>query len=150
MIQIWWLVALSWASSSVCQLEPKYVFHLPGANKTLIYRKRDFLAAIYPNVTSVYKIKKKKKDKDLQISDSIINESFRKISDLNDNYDKIVEENVRTEKNFIDFINSMNDDLKSSSSVASSEEAVKPNSWADLGLDGWSGSLAKNAPKLKR
>lgn len=145
--------------------EPRYVFYIPGENRTLVFTKRDFLTPVYPNVSSIYKkeennVGDKKKTKDLQLSSSRIKENFKKYTnELSDNnVEKVVEENVRTERTFIEFLNTMNQDLKitkkkiPTNAKTTHVKDQKKASWNDFGLEGWSGNLAtvKNSNHLKK
>lgn len=141
------VVALTTARDSFS--DPKYVFIFPEENKKLVLTKSDFQNAVYPNVTNINKFPKKKKkesEKDSQHSSSALTEAFRKFATVDD-YDNIVEENVRTERTFVNFMNDLNADLKSEEKkFKGKSKKVKSEhnggDWDSLGLEGWSGQLA--------
>ncbi|XP_029719006.1 uncharacterized protein LOC109429098 isoform X2 [Aedes albopictus] len=159
---------------NVENINPTYVFLLPNGEKNgirkLIYQKSDFLEAEYPNVTSLNKFKRS-----LNSSYSVISEvdypdvnlkSFAKSVDNEDAEDtmlEIVADNIRTERNFIKFMDDLNEDLENELKRQSLKFTLKSQSslsvkksnlftpytyvntqtvgWDDLGLEGWSGGL---------
>lgn len=162
-------------------VNPTYVFRLPdNRNQTLVLRKSDFSAAVFPNITNVNKFKKPA-DK-LEMSSSIkhpvavkseesvdelkheknifdnnINSNFE---DYDDNMKHIVDENVRSEKEFIKLMNEMNEDLNEED--MRQQKLVQPpkkkqkqklsevDQWEELGLSGWSGTVAGSKDQLPR
>lgn len=134
---------------------PKYVFIFPEENKKLVFTKSDFQNAVYPNVTNINKFPKRKSkdhESDSQHSSSAITEAFRKLATVDD-YDNIVEENVRTERTFVNFMNDLNADLRSEEikfkgygksskkKVKSENKRPADDDWEALGLEGWTGQL---------
>ncbi|XP_021706025.1 uncharacterized protein LOC5578548 isoform X2 [Aedes aegypti] len=170
-------------------INPTYVFLLPSGEKNgirkLIYQKSDFLEAEYPNVTSLNKFKRS-----LNSSYSVISEvdypdvdlkPFAKSVDNEDAEDtmlEIVADNIRTERNFIEFMDDLNEDLENELKRQALKYELKTQSnvppkkshlftpyayvntqtvgWEDLGLEGWSGGLREvnshryEQPVLKR
>lgn len=139
---------------------PKYIFIFPEENRKLILTKSDFQNAIYPNVTNINKFpktKRKESEKDSQHSSSAITEAFKKLATVED-YENIVEENVRTERTFVNFMNDLNDDLKSEEVKFNKElnhdkrnkkklksehrQPAEEDDWDLLGLEGWTGQIA--------
>lgn len=110
--------------------DPMYVFMLPDQpNKTLILRKSNFARAIFPNITNIQmhiyrsnisklfelienidRIKPKLMNDDEESVDSTnVNEFYGSFVDLDEAESmKIVDENVRTEKNFLKFMQHLN------------------------------------------
>ena len=165
------------------KLNPSYVFRLPDSkyNRTIVYKRSDFLDAVFPNITNINKFNK---TDNLQTSASQVH-SYKAKEDLSEelkhekyffdpsrlthedlDYDesmmKIIEENVRTEKNFIMFMDDLNQDLddeerrlsfKKNKQKVPTKNSNKPKSdavkghkhkeddseWDLLGLAGWSG-----------
>lgn len=111
---------------------PTYVFRLPDKkNRTLVFRKSDFTAAVFPNISNVNKFKKPSANLQMSSSskrpvkvqseeqfDELSRDSFifednlhSNIDDYDDNMKSIVDENVRLEQAFIENMNSLNQDL---------------------------------------
>ncbi|XP_055611583.1 uncharacterized protein LOC129758142 isoform X2 [Uranotaenia lowii] len=153
-------------SFNVNSINPMYVFLVPGNEKKkvrkLVYQRSDFLEAEFPNVTSVNKFKRSlNRTYDDPIDDDYSEHEFQTFSNINDSEDEsmnIVEENLRTERNFIKFMDDLNEDierqvqkqilkqvLQSKNSFSKRPQLFTPNTqtvdWGDLGLDGWSGDL---------
>ena len=167
---------------------PTYVFRLPDKKK-LTFRKSDFDVAVFPNITNVNKftkstanlqmqpsMKHQVKVRNEQVFDELKHERiiFKNNFDGNDDYDdnmrKIIDENVRSEKDFIHFMNDLNDDLSEESlrdayhqrltSSRPVKHVKKPpkvkkkisedDGWEELGLSGWSGILAKVKSELPK
>lgn len=164
---------------NVHNINPSYVFRIPDSrsnfNKTIVYRKSDFREAIFPNVTNVNKfnqtfdhletsssnrhpIRFHKEDVSEELRfEKYFFESAKKFEDegSNEQLDKIIEENVRTEKTFMAFMDDLNKDLENEDSRENSlkqgyVKPVKPkkkdqfedsDDWDALGLDGWSGQM---------
>ncbi|XP_062555059.1 uncharacterized protein LOC134220097 isoform X2 [Armigeres subalbatus] len=159
---------------NVENINPTYVFLLPSGEKNkihkLIYQKSDFLEAEYPNVTSLNKFKRSLNSSYNVISDTDFlgqeSKSSAKSADSEDAEDialEIVADNIRTERNFIKFMDELNDDLeeelqrkalkykqKSHSSLSPKKSHLftpytyvnsQTVGWDDLGLEGWSGGL---------
>lgn len=159
--------------------EPNYIFLLPE-NKTVILRKSDFDHVIYPNVTNVNKFGKNKKltnnkNKDSAISESASKEKFEKfyenIKNDDEDYERIVKENIQTERNFVNFIEEMNLDLSSEEVKVNNNDNEKikihlkdkidaknnnnnnkkrlnGGGWDDLGLEGWEGALTEKRKNI--
>ncbi|XP_063704360.1 uncharacterized protein LOC134833832 [Culicoides brevitarsis] len=133
--------------------EPNYVFILPE-NKTVVLRKSDFDHVIYPNVTNVNKfVKNKKIVKDLEHSESAKKDFY---DNSEEELENIVKQNIQTERNFVNFIEEMNQDLNSEEVKAKHKKSrkefkkkseTKRNEWDDLGLDGWEGAIAEEKRK---
>ncbi|XP_053691387.1 uncharacterized protein LOC128739910 [Sabethes cyaneus] len=154
---------------------PTYVFLLPSVDKKhihkLIYQKSDFLEAEFPNVTSINKFKRSLNHSLYEYSENndYVEHEVRTFSKADDNDDcdnsmkEIVEENIRTERNFIEFMDDLNDDLEQElkrqilkhkhpvhgSATFKQTTLFTPYTyvntqtvgWDDLGLEGWSGGL---------
>ncbi|XP_052867887.1 uncharacterized protein LOC128273868 [Anopheles cruzii] len=154
-------------------LNPTYVFLLPMEGKNnvrkLIYQRSDFEEAEFPNVTTVNKFTARpnptaptpKPGSDMVLEKKI----FEYDKDIMDEGTlRVLEENVRTERNFIKFMDDLNRDLdeeesrrvlkdslrkSSSSSWPGSTALFTPYTnkntqtvdWDDLGLEGWVGGL---------
>lgn len=107
--------------------DPLYVFILPGIkNETIVLRRSYFEEAIFPNVTTLQMLRKiAKQSKWLQSENAdrklekfwnsderfrVKYEQFKQNAyDLNEDESmKIVEENVRTERNFLKFMDTLN------------------------------------------
>lgn len=163
-------------------INPTYVFRLPDNqnNQTLVLRKSDFSAAVFPNVTNVNKFKKPA-DK-LQVSSSIKHpvavkseeladelKHEKRIFDNNINDDDddsmmhIVKENVRSELDFIKLMKEMNDDLNEADLRQSQHQKLvqtikkkhksvqkEEDQWEELGLTGWSGTVAGSKDELPK
>lgn len=113
---------------NVHQQDPLYVFILPGEkNETIVHRRSDFGEAVFPNVTTLQMLRKiAQHSKWLQQSENAdrksekfwkSDERFRlkyeqfkqNANDLDEGESvKIVEENVRTERNFFKFLDTLN------------------------------------------
>lgn len=106
--------------------DPLYVFVLPdGTNKTLAFRRSFFAAAIFPNVSTLQTLQKiakeiifikngnlEEKSTKLWSNDEIFRKKYEQFkvnaNDLNEAESiKIVEENVRTERNFFKFMDTI-------------------------------------------
>lgn len=173
-------------------VNPQYVFKLPEKNRTLIFRKSDFTAAVFPNITNVNKFKSSGKlkaspstkypvrVKNQELLEELKHERFIFENNLNshDEYDdemkEIVEENVKSEKEFIKLMNEMNDDLNEEdlrdqyhqrlsqtparkiNKKPVKGESLKPkknseeDEWEEFGLSGWSGSMAGSKGQLPK
>jgi len=166
-------------------INPTYVFRMPdGNNKTLIFRKSDFISPIFPNITNTNKFTKVNLEpssskrhqvemKSEEILDELRHEKlvFQKNLDGNfedvdydDNMKKIVQENVKTERDFETLLNELNEDLDyedAKKDRKQSNQSKKKNikttttkdEWSELGLDGWSGLMTSskdNLPKKDR
>lgn len=168
-------------------VNPTYVFRLPdNRNRTLVFRKSDFTAAIFPNITNVNKFTKSSENLQVQpsmkhqvkvkneelleelkheryIFENNVNSNF---DDYDDNMKQIVEENVRSEKEFIQLMTDLNEDLNEEdlrekyhqrlksppsktvttkqlkSDKNKSKKRSEDEDWEELGLSGWSGTVA--------
>jgi hypothetical protein len=167
-------------------VNPTYVFRLPDKkNRTLVFRKSDFTAAVFPNITNVNKFKASTdklemsssmkhpvKVKNEELLDELKHERFIFENNLNnyDDYDdsmkQIVDENVRSEKDFIQLMNELNEDLeeedlreklrgktmknKKESFVDKTKAKTKSEEeeWEELGLSGWTGSMSASVEEL--
>lgn len=105
---------------------PMYIFVLPGGekNRTLVLTRNNFDKAVYPNISIGQRFAKddRHSNKLLQLFDSTANKDKLKESDV-DNviFDlkdldesesmRIVAENVRTERNFIEFMEKLNENV---------------------------------------
>lgn len=103
---------------------PMYIFVLPGEqNRTLVLTRNNFDKAVYPNISTGQRFVKddRHSNKLLQLFDSNTHKDKLKKSDVADNtiFDlkdldesesmRIVAENVRTERNFIEFMERLNE-----------------------------------------
>lgn len=166
-------------------VNPTYVFRLPdNRNQTLVLRKSDFSAAVFPNVTNVNKFKKPadklevsssiKRPVALKSEDSIDELKHEKrIFDNNisgnfedeDDMMHIVNENVRSEEDFIKLMNEMNDDLNEEDlrqiqhqklvqppkkKKAPKQKISEEDQWEELGLSGWTGTVAGSKELLPK
>lgn len=170
-------------------VDPTYVFRLPDKNnRTLIFRKSDFTAAVFPNITNVNKFGKSSeslqtqpsmkhhvKVKNEELLDELKHERYIFESDLNNNFDdyddnmkQIVDENVRTEKDFIKLMNELNQDLndedfrdefhqqaklvdnKPFDESSRPSQKSEDDEWEELGLGGWSGHVAGSKGQLPK
>ncbi|XP_058116725.1 uncharacterized protein LOC131288402 [Anopheles ziemanni] len=159
-------------------LNPTYVFLLPmdGKNhvRKLIYQRSDFEEAEFPNVTTINKftgrpnrtaasaamVVTSKPGGDLQLEKKIF--EYIDKDTMDEGTLKVVEENVRTERNFIKFMDDLNRDLEEEERRRTLKETMRksasvrlPSSlftpytyrstqtvgWDDLGLEGWAGGL---------
>lgn len=161
-------------------LNPTYVFRIPGgtSNRTIVFRKSDFSIAVFPNITNVNKFKQSSqpiqqssstqhqvKVKSEEVLEELKHERLIFQQNLNSNYDdldfddnmrQIVEENVRTEKEFINFMRDLNEDLddedlsKKYHARKIKNDRGKLDEWDELGLSGWSGSMSANKDELPK
>lgn len=164
-------------------LNPSYVFRLPGENNiTLTLRKSDFIVPIFPNITNINRgtntvlvpsDRHQAKMKSEEIQDELRQEKliFQKNldgnfedTDYDDNMKTIVQENVKTEKDFETLLNELNEDLDyedvrtdrtnfNQSKRKNTKSSSIKDEWSELGLDGWSGlmtSSKENLPKKER
>ncbi|XP_035781078.1 uncharacterized protein LOC118460686 [Anopheles albimanus] len=172
-------------------LNPTYVFLLPmdGKNhvRKLIYQRSDFEEADFPNITTVNKFTGRNPNRTTPSvkpgGDMVLEKKIFEYIDkdtMDEGTAKVVEENVRTERNFIKFMDELNRDLedeerrrmtkenvrKPASSPSSSASLFTPHAtnpkytqsvgWEDLGLDGWAGGLREiqghrfNAPSQEK
>uniref|UniRef100_A0A182NFX8 Bromo domain-containing protein n=1 Tax=Anopheles dirus TaxID=7168 RepID=A0A182NFX8_9DIPT len=154
-------------------LNPTYVFLLPMEGKNhvrkLIYQRSDFEEAEFPNVTTINKFTGKpnrtaagggKPGGDMQLEKKIFEHVDKDTMD--DGTRKVVEENVRTERNFIKFMDELNRDLEEEEHRRILKESMRKSAsrtsatvlftpytyrstqtvgWDDLGLEGWAGGL---------
>lgn len=117
--------------------DPMYVFLLPDdLNHTVVLRRSNFTEISFPNMTALQSIQKilrsskfkplletdRRKPKDLLTDDRHFFAKYQRfISDESDLYEaeshKVVEENIRTERNFLKFMDRLNDDDSDSDSV---------------------------------
>jgi hypothetical protein len=152
---------------------PTYVFELPGKTRVTL-RRSDFSTAIFPNITNINKftqnisthhnlqesasVKRPVKVKNEESSsEEIRREKFlfeNGFDDYDDNMKQVVEENVRSERDFIDLMNELNSNLER-------EEKIKPQhpkrsrlndnkEWDEIGLSGWSGTMVKTKGELSK
>lgn len=151
---------------------PSYVFELPGKTAhRLVFRRSDFSSAIYPNVTNVNKFQKKSNHRNLQASSSnrrpvkvkseetsaeIRREKYLfevGFDDHDESMRKIVEENVRSERDFVSFLNDLNTNIEQEyrERHQQKQEAVskeEEDNWAEIGLIGWQGSMVNSKDEL--
>ncbi|XP_049288557.1 uncharacterized protein LOC125766548 [Anopheles funestus] len=154
-------------------LNPTYVFLLPsidGKNhvRKLIYQRSDFEEAEFPNVTTINKFTGKpnrtgtvtKPGSDMLLEKKIF-EHLEKDT-MDDGTRQVIEENVRTERNFIKFMDELNRDLEEEENRRMLKESLRQSmtrstttalftpytyrstqtvGWDDLGLEGWAGGL---------
>lgn len=152
---------------------PTYVFLLPDKQK-LIFRKSDFSKPVFPNITNVNKFAKSTDKLQMQSSAKHqvkqLADEYKNNFDSNDDYDEIVkeiiDENVKSEKNFIQFMNELNNDLndqphyqrQTSPRPAKFVSKKRPkqklksgkDEWEELGLSGWSGDIAGSKSELPK
>lgn len=167
-------------------LNPTYVFRIPDQkNRTLVFRKSDFTTPVYPNITNVNKFVKSSSSLDIassnikqvkvkseEILDELKQEKLIFQKNLDGNYEdidydenmkKILENNVKSEKEFMNLLNELNEDLdyedltqehRKSSLKGTKKSSTKfKDEWSELGLDGWSGLVTdskKRLPKKER
>lgn len=158
---------------------PTYVFELPGkATQRVVLRRSDFSKAIYPNVTNVNKFPKNSQGRKLQASSSnkkpvkvkseeASSEEIRREKYFFDNgfddYDeqmrRIVEENVRSERDFVEFMNELNLNLEKEFHLKNQRAKTKEQSsntkheekeWEEIGLSGWTGTMVKTKEDLSK
>lgn len=150
---------------------PAYIFQLPTSNyhetKSLVLRRSDFGPAIYPNVTELREYRAKfgqfqsatpKWDADDRhgLSAQLVN--FKSSNpNLEDTVvQKVVEDNVKSERDFADFVADLNRNQERFSAINPTASASRRNSWKSrikkkqqkqrvdwdsLGLPGWAGGL---------
>ncbi|KAL1395281.1 hypothetical protein pipiens_011370 [Culex pipiens pipiens] len=156
-------------------INPTYVFLLPSGDKShikkLIYQKSDFVEAEFPNVTTINKFKRSLNQSSVDdefsdeedYSDEDMAPFLNVGEDEDDRMQEIVKDNIRTERNFIKFMDDLNDDLEAalekkvkkvphpvqSSSFKKTSlftpytyMSTKTIGWDDFGLEGWSGGLS--------
>lgn len=132
-------------SFNIYNPDPVYVFVLPDAsNRTLVFRRSNFTDISFPNTTSMQAVQNLLKSSkfahlfpndDERISKQMALDQrfFAKykefMSSENDLHEaeslKIIEENVRTEKNFFKFMDKLNEDIDSDGiSIEDSTERV--------------------------
>lgn len=176
-------------------VNPTYVFRLPDRkNRTLVFRKSDFTAAVFPNITNVNKFSKTNENlqasssskhpvkvKNEELLDELKHERFIFENNLSVNFDdyddsmkQIVDENVRSENDFIELMNELNEDLnqedlrekyhqrfttqpvKVVSKKPSYGEKIKSKKkseeedWEELGLSGWTGVVTGSKAQLPK
>lgn len=160
-------------------LNPTYVFRIPdGKNRTIVLRKSDFSVAIFPNITNLNKFKQTTQNiqpspstrhqvklKSEEVLDELKHERLLFQKNLNGNFDdidydenmrKIVEENVRSEKEFIKFMRELNEDLDDEELRKKFQQQNKNtknggrDEWEELGLAGWSGAMSSNRHELPK
>lgn len=168
-------------------VNPTYVFRLPDRkNRTLVFRKSDFTAAVFPNITNVNKFSKT--NENLQASSSskhpvkVKNEELDELKherfifennlsvnfdDYDDSMKQIVDENVRSENDFIKLMNELNEDLNQEDlrekyrqklpvKVAHKKPSYKSKKqseeedWEELGLSGWTGVVTGSKAQLPK
>lgn len=161
---------------NVNNLNPTYVFKIPdGRNRTLILKNSDFKMPIYPNITNINKFNKnvikptpsnqhQVKVKSEEILDELWHEKliFQRNLDEdsddfeNDNMRKILEENLKSEKDFTKFLNELNEDLEykkvrkpkqiKNKNVKNNLKKQTPtdDEWSAFGLEGWSGLMTSS------
>lgn len=115
--------------------DPEYVFLLPGStNTTLVFHRSNFTDISFPNTTSIqamYNLLKKSKLSHERIPKQFLSDQrfFAKYEDFmsseNDLHEaeslKVIQENVRTEKSFLKFMEKLNKDTDSITVEANSE-----------------------------
>lgn len=176
-------------------VNPTYVFRLPdNRNRTLVFRKSDFTAAVFPNITNVNKFTKSTENLQVQSSvkhpvkvkndellEELKHERFIFENNVNSNYDdyddnmkQIIEENVRSEKDFIQLMTDLNEDLNEEDlrekyhqrltsppmnaalkkpafdEKNKSKKRSEDEDWEELGLSGWSGTVAGSKGDLPK
>lgn len=168
-------------------VNPTYVFRLPDKkNRTLVFRKSDFTTAVFPNITNVNKFKASNdklemsssmkhpvKVKNEELLDELKHERFIFENDSSNNYDdyddnmkKIVDANVRSEKDFIQLMNELNEDLEEEelrekyrkksalkggkSGKTKAKQKSEEEEWEELGLSGWTGSVSGSIEELTK
>lgn len=168
-------------------VNPTYIFRLPDKskkNRTIVLRKSDFTSAVFPNVTNVNKftsttrnleasssskhsVKAKNEDLEELKHERLIFEN--NVSNNYDDYDDssmkhIVDENVRSEQEFIRLMNDLNEDLneedfrqnyqqkliKKPTGKKSARQKSEEEQWDELGLSGWSGNVAGSKDQLPK
>lgn len=152
---------------------PTYVFELPGKTvQRVILRRSDFSAAIFPNITNVNKfpqnsqttnlhasasVKRPVKVKSDETSEEIKREKYlfeNGFDDYDDSMRQIVEENVRSERDFIDLMNDLNSNLEREEKIESPPKRTRhydeDKQWAEVGLSGWSGTMVKTREELPK
>lgn len=121
--------------------DPLYVFVLPGVrNETVVLRRSNFDEAIYPNVTTLQILRKiavqskwlqseaadRKSEKFWKNDERfrIKYEQFKHNANDLDEIDRVVEENVRTERNFFKFMDTLNVNEVDGNGIDSSTETT--------------------------
>lgn len=120
---------------------PMYIFVLPGGekNRTLVLTRNNFDKAVYPNISIGQRFAKddRHSNKLLQLFDSTANNKDKlkesdvdnlifDLKDLDESESmRIVAENVRTERNFIEFMEKLNENGDISGSVLQKNVPVK-------------------------
>lgn len=118
-------------SFNIYNPDPVYVFVLPGANRTTAFRRSNFSDVSYPNTTSLQALQKflnsaqfahlfpspdDRFSKQLALNERFFAkyQQFMESKSENDLHEaeslKIIQENVRTEKNFYKFMDKLNDE----------------------------------------
>ncbi|XP_070503915.1 uncharacterized protein [Chironomus tepperi] len=146
-------------------LNPTYVFRMPdGNNRTLTFRKSDFISPVFPNITSISNLESKRHQVNMkteEILDELRHEKliFQKNLDGNyedvdydDNMKNIVQENVKTEKDFETLLNELNEDLDYEDQLKKKDTktTIVKDEWSELGLDGWSGLMTSSKDNLPK
>lgn len=101
--------------------DPLYVFVLPGVeNETIVFRRSNFEEAIFPNVTTLQMLRKmvkteNRKSEKFWKSDERFRVKYEQFKQNANDLDEdesmnVVEENVRTERNFFKFMDTLNVD----------------------------------------
>lgn len=170
-------------SFNIYNEDPLYVFILPEdvQNKTIILRKSNFAEATFPNVTTLRKLRKiamrtrfiqnetlrDKQDEKLWKIDDYFKEKYEKFKlnayDLGEAENlNIIEENVRTERSFMKFMDEMNGntvekDVKDSEGFSSNRVQSLTdhkhndiNKWSNIGPDTYRLSTNKGEVFLNR
>lgn len=102
-------------SFNTINLNPAYIFILPDkSNLTLVIRKNDFLEIDYPNISHINKFKKMKKDFFNKKQENEMQEKLMEnlYSDDSESME-MVDENMRTERNFYKWVEDYNNDVES-------------------------------------
>lgn len=130
------------ATFNIYNPDPMYVFSLPdNLNHTVVLRRSNFTEITFPNTTALQSIQKilrsskfkplletdHRKPKDLLTQDQHFFAKYQQfISDENDLYEaesrKAVEENIRTERNFLKFMDRLNEDDSDSVVIEANED----------------------------
>lgn len=138
-------------SFNVRNPDPMYVFVLPDAsNKTLVFRRSNFSDISFPNTTKLQNLQNflksskfahlfsnhdERMSKQLALDQRFFTKYKQFMSSENDLHEaeslRVIEENVRTEKNFFKFMNKLNDGIdidQEGSSIDESDEHNRPES----------------------
>lgn len=129
--------------------DPLYVFVLPGVkNETIVLRRSNFDEAVFPNVTDLLIMRKlmaqskwvqsentdRKSEKFWKADERfrIKYEQFKRNANYLDEDEsmQVVEENVRTERNFFKFMDTLND-VDDNGIDSHTEDALRPDDNAD-------------------